>query len=117
MDMAKKKAIKIHETLPALLKARGMSLSQLSRKTGTPLSTLSTWLDEGAKPKDPAAVALCAGTLGATMHHLLFGLPEDEAGFDQLKTEVVLSGYYKLRLERVIPHSPRKQESEDEQED
>jgi transcriptional regulator with XRE-family HTH domain len=116
VPMAKKKQIRINEILPALLKESGMNMSELSRATSIPVSTIATWLEEGARPSDVAAVALCAEALSTTMHHLLFGSPEREPSLDDLPTEMVMSGYYRLRLEKVI-HSPRKKKPKSEDDD
>lgn len=96
--------VKTHETLPRLLKARGLTTTKLSKLTKIPNSTLSTWLTPGVKPKDPEQVATVAEALGVTMFELLFGEREDERDLavENLELEPVLDGLYRLRLEKVV---------------
>jgi transcriptional regulator with XRE-family HTH domain len=99
--------LKIHIVLKRLLKERGnLSISELSRRTGVPHSTISTWLLPKAKPKDPSQIAAVAKELGTTMHYLLFEELENEVTLETLPTTPVLEGLYRVILQKVIlPHS------------
>ena len=99
-------ALKIHAVLRRVLKERGMTTTQLARTAGVPQSTLATWLVSGAKPKDPEQVAKVSRVLGISLHQLLFDEPEQAHPLTGIETEIVLDGFYRLRLERVV--SPKK---------
>lgn len=110
--MAKlRKKIKIDQVLPRLLKMASMSLSELSRASGCPVSTLGTWLQAGSKPKDISAVAAVAEILEVPLSKLLFDEVEQEPDLKELPVEVVLDGYYRLRLEKIMPSGRKKREN------
>ncbi|MGK5083264.1 helix-turn-helix transcriptional regulator [Bdellovibrionota bacterium FG-1] len=95
---------KISIVLPRLLRERGFTQSQLSKNSGIPLSTLSTWLLPKSKPRDPEAVFKVANALGVTLEELLFDQRpvEREVTLEALPLEKLLDGLYRIRLERVI---------------
>lgn len=97
-----KKKLKLHETIPALLQKRSMTLRRLAKIANVPPSNLSAWQIPGAKPKDILQVSAVAEALGVSLNFLLFGKPEKRINLDELPTEVVMTGVYKLKLERVI---------------
>ncbi|QDK37199.1 helix-turn-helix domain-containing protein [Bdellovibrio sp. NC01] len=105
------KKLKLHETIPALLKKRGMTLRALAKASKVPPSNISGWAVPGAKPKDILQVAAVAEALEVSLNFLLFGKPEKKIDLDELPSEVVVSGVYRLRLERIIQH---KNQDEDE---
>lgn len=99
------KKLKLHETIPALLKKRGMTLRKLAKLAKVPASNISGWAVPGSKPKDILQVSAVADALGVSLNFLLFGKPDKKINLDELPTEVVMSGVYKLKLERIIPQS------------
>lgn len=95
--------IKIKSVLRRILEERKLSIKELAKQCGVSASTISTWLTTNGSPKSPEHVASVARCLGIPMHTLLFDMPEPtEASIEQAQTDVVLEGYYKLRLEKVI---------------
>lgn len=97
-----KKKLKIHETLPRLFKERGLTLRRLSQLSGVPASNLSAWQVVGTKPKDILQVSAVADALNVPLSFLLFGKSEKKIHLEELPSEVVLTGVYRLRLERII---------------
>ncbi len=95
------KEIKIHQVLRALIKDRNVTTTQVSKATGVPNSTLSTWLLPGAKPRDPRHIAAVAEYFQVSIEYLLFEAIQPPA-LNVLPMEQILDGYYRLRLERVI---------------
>lgn len=107
------KKLKLHETIPALLKKRGMTLRELAKLAKVPASNISGWAVPGARPKDILKVASVADALGVSLNFLLFGKPEKKINLDELPTEVVMAGVYKLKLERIIQQKNTDNEEED----
>jgi transcriptional regulator with XRE-family HTH domain len=107
-----KKKLKLHETLSRLLKERGMTLRRLSKESGVPPSNLSAWQVPGTKPKDVLQVAAVADVLGVSLSFLLFGKSEKKINLEELPTELIMSGVYRLRLERVLPQPTDDDEEE-----
>lgn len=98
------KEIKIHLVLRRLLAKNGITTSALSKATGVPNSTLSTWLLPSARPKDLRHLKAVADYFQVCIEDLLF----DEfppVVLNALRSEAILDGYYRLRLEKVLPPS------------
>ena len=79
-----------------------MTLRALAKAAKVPASNISGWTLPGAKPKDVLQVSAVADALNVSLSFLLFGKPEKKIDLDELPTEVVMSGVYKLKLERII---------------
>lgn len=98
----KKKSIIINEILPKLLKERGLTAKKVSLETSVSQSTLSTWTLPNAKPRNIDDVAAVAEFLNVSLNYLLFGELDQPNDLLDMNGEVVLSGIYKLRLERIV---------------
>lgn len=98
----KKKPIVINEVLPKLLREKKLTAKVLSQKTGVSQSTISTWSLPKAKPRNIDDVALVAEYLGVSLNFLLFGEVDRPTDLEQVQGEVVLSGIYRLRLEKLV---------------
>jgi transcriptional regulator with XRE-family HTH domain len=96
------KQIRIHQTLQHLLKLHSWSISELGRRSGVPLSTLSTWLLPEARPSDPQQIEKVASALGTSMHYLLFGEPENKNLEEFFPGQVVLDGFFRVRIEKIL---------------
>ena len=96
------KTIKIHLVLRRLLQERGLTTSQLSKQVGLPNSTIATWLQADCKPTDVSKIAVVAEYFGIGMHRLLFDQEETATPLTGIQTEIVLDGFYRLRLEKVL---------------
>ena len=98
----KKKEIVISDVLPRLLKERKLTAKKLSQATSVSQSTLSTWTLPKAKPRNIEDVATVADFLGVSLNYLLFGEADEPQDLQNLDGEIVLSGIYRLKLERLI---------------
>lgn len=106
--MKKKKLIIINQILPKLLKEKGVTAKVVSRETGVSQSTLSTWGLPSAKPRNVADVAAVADFFEVSLNYLLFGEIDEPSDLEQVNGEIVLSGVYRLKLEKLIIPSKRK---------
>lgn len=95
------KEIKIQFVLKRLMKERRITASQLSKATGVPNSTISTWLLPDANPKDTVQLAQVAEYFHVSLEYLLFDHGQ-KGPYDVFPLEPLMDGYYRLRLERVI---------------
>jgi|GEM_PF-4979345 len=95
-----KKQIKIFEILPALLKKKGVSIRQASKATNVPQSTLNSWTQKNAKPTELVSLKLLADYLSVSVDYLLWG-EKQKTNIDELDTDVILSGLFKIRLEKI----------------
>lgn len=95
-----KKKIKIHEVLPRLLEKRKLSIRELARSTGVAQTTLNSWTKPNAKPSEISSLKLVADFFGITLDYLLWNEPQ-KTNVEQLETDVILSGLFKIRLEKV----------------
>jgi transcriptional regulator with XRE-family HTH domain len=92
--------IKIAETLKALLKENGISLRELSKRSGVPVSTLSEW-SSNREPKSPIQTRRVAEALGVSMHYLLFGESDQQEPLAKLFKEDVFNGTFEISVKRV----------------
>ncbi len=100
--MGQKKRIIISTILPGLLKARGLTAKRLATLSDVPQSTVATWLVAGSRPRNIEDVAAAADVLEVSLQHLLFGETSDPGDLETIPAETVLSGVYRLRLERLV---------------
>lgn len=85
--------------LQRLMKARGLTQSQLARKSGVPRQVISVWLG-GVEPRKLGHLKKVADGLGTTMDHLCYGTTVSDAS--ELAVEQILgSGHFEVRLRRV----------------
>jgi transcriptional regulator with XRE-family HTH domain len=96
--MEKRKLV-IHEILPKLLKQKNLSIREVSRRTSLPQATLNSWTKHNARPSDIQALKQVSQLLGVSLDYLLYG--ELVTDLDSLPTDVLLSGLFKIRLEKV----------------
>lgn len=94
--------LRIHVVLKRLLEERKVTSTQLSKVVGIPKSTISTWLLPTAKPTDVEQIQKVAKFFKISMSQLLFDEVESGNGLQAVQTELVLDGYYRLRLEKII---------------
>lgn len=86
--------------LAPLLKQKGITLSELSRRTGVPKGTLSQWRKRSQSISMTQAKAV-AHELGIGLHTLVFGKPDpNESIAEEVLTEI-FSGTVKVTLHRV----------------
>lgn len=92
--------IKIASTLKQLLKERGISLRELSKRSGVPVSTLSEW-SSNREPKSPIQTRKVAEALGVSMHFLLFGEDDRQEPLQKLLKEDLFQGTFEISIKRV----------------
>ena len=76
-DQANLTAFRLRHNLAALLRARGMTAAELSRKTGVAKQVLSDWI-AGVQPRKLEQLYVVARTLGVSMEELCFATPESD---------------------------------------
>ena len=94
-----KKKIQIHKVLPELLKKKNVSIREVSRKTSVPQATLNSWTKDGSKPSDVNSLKLVASYFQISMDYLLYA--ESVQDFENIETDVLLNGLFRIRLEKV----------------
>ncbi len=98
--------LRISQVLRTLLAERGLSVRQLSKETGIPQSTLSSYL-AGRALSNPLQVSAVAQYLGVSLDYLLFGEEPLASSLESILTEEVFSGWLKVKVERAIPTKRR----------
>jgi transcriptional regulator with XRE-family HTH domain len=94
------KKIKIHEILPELLKAKGVSIRKASSETKVAQTTLNSWTKPNAKPTELDSLKAVADFLGVSLEYLLWG-QKPKVNINELETDILLSGLFKIRLEKI----------------
>ena len=97
----KKDLVKTSEVLLRLLEKRGMSIRELSRQTGIPQRTLNQWAQPSSNPSDVIAIKKLADFLGVSVDYLLFGTTPQPTKLSDLEADVLLSGIFRIKLERI----------------
>jgi transcriptional regulator with XRE-family HTH domain len=92
--------IKIAQTMKQLLKERGMTLRELSKRSGVPVSTLSEW-SSNREPKSPTQTRKVAQALGVSMHYLLFGEDDSQEPLQKLLKEDLFQGTFEITVKKV----------------
>jgi transcriptional regulator with XRE-family HTH domain len=91
----------LKKQLEHLIKIRGLTASELSRKSGVSKQVVSLWLG-GAKPKNIDQVKSIADTLGVTLDYLLFGTEEKTAnGLDTFMGDEWFGGVFEVKFRRI----------------
>lgn len=97
-----------------LMAEKGMTLTELSARTGVSTSTLGDWRSSAVQPADYRAVKKVAKVLGVSMSFLLTGETDDT---DMIKTPTLAevlgegdsySGIFKISIQRLVPKSGKK---------
>lgn len=92
--------IKIAQTMKQLLKERGITLRELSKRSGVPVSTLSEW-SSNREPKSPTQTRKVAQALGVSMHFLLFGEDDSQEPLQMLLKEDLFQGTFEITVKKV----------------
>ncbi len=94
--------VKLKIILEKLLKDKGISARELSRRTGIPQSTLNNYLS-GREPK-VENVLILAKFFGTTIEFLLTGVDDRPPSLDDVFVEGLFEGWLKVKIERAIPN-------------
>lgn len=73
---------RLRHNLAAVLKARGMTAAELSRRTGVAKQVLSDWM-AGVQPRKLEQLFVIAKTLGVSMDDLCFAKSTGDLSFDE----------------------------------
>lgn len=92
--------VKIGPVLKKLLKQQGLSLKELSKASGVPISTLGEWANN-RNPRNPIQVKRVSETLGVSMHFLYFGEEDNKEPIQKLLKEELFSGTFEINIRRV----------------
>ena len=106
------KKAKLDKVLKALMKARDIKASDLSKASGVPAATLSSLLNGGQTQKPEHLWAL-SQYFKVSIEFLLFGEEDRRPTLEEVLTESVFSGWLKVTIEKAIPDK-RKIKSDDE---
>ena len=87
--------------LKKLVSQNGMNLRQLSKVTGVPQATLSSYMSGGGSSK-PQHIRALARHFNVSMEYLLFG-EDSRPSFESILTEHVYDGWLKVKIERTVP--------------
>lgn len=96
------KKARLDKVLKALMKARGIKASDLSKSTGVPAATLSSLLNGGQTQKPEHLWAL-SQHFKVSIEFLLFGEEDRRPTLDDVLTEGIFSGWLKVTIEKAIP--------------
>lgn len=92
--------VKIGTVLKKQLKENAMTLRQLSKLSGVPVSTLSEW-SSNREPKSPTQIKKVAQALGVSMHYLLFGEDDNQEPLQKLLKEDIFQGTFEISIKKV----------------
>lgn len=104
-DHPKVLRMKLPENLIKIMKAKGLSLSSLSRKSGVPKSTLAAWT-KGRETLNVTQIKKVADVLGVDLHTLIFGEPDPNSAAD---TDLVqmFSGDIRVTVHKILKKKPK----------
>ena len=94
------KKLKINETLVKVLESRRMTMTNLSKKSGIPLSSLSEWKKNNRNP-NAEDLAKVAAVLDCSIHYLLFGSEDPSEPIQKVLKEEFFKGTFEITLKRV----------------
>jgi transcriptional regulator with XRE-family HTH domain len=95
--------VKLKIILEKLLKDKGISARELSRRTGIPQSTINNFLS-GRGSHKPEQILILSKYFGTTMEYLLFGEDTRQPSLDEVLVEGIFEGWLKVKIERAIPN-------------
>lgn len=92
--------IKIGQTLSMLMKQKRMSLTEISKNTKVPVSTISEWLSNRT-PKNPVQVSKVSKFLSVSLHFLLFGEEDSSEPIQRIIKNDIFQGTFEITLRKV----------------
>ncbi len=98
--------VKLKTILEKLLKDKGISARELSRRTGIPQSTINNFLS-GRGSHKPEQILTLSKYFGTTMEYLLFGEDTRQPSLDDVLTENIFDGWIKIRIEKAVKNQRR----------
>jgi len=97
-------SVQLPNVLQRLMKAKPVSVRQLSKDLGgrIPVSTLSSYLGGRKASYSPDHLQALAEYFDVSVDFLLFG-QERSSGINALLTELVYDGWLRVKIERAVP--------------
>ena len=92
--------LKIAQTLSYILDSRRLTIKEISKATGVPMSSISGWKKDNRSPHAEQA-AKVARHLGVTVHYLLFGEEDHEEPLQKILKEDFFSGTFEITVKKV----------------
>lgn len=92
--------LKIAQTLSHLMESRRITLKEISKGTGVPLSSIAEWKKNNRNPKVEDAGKV-ADFLGITLSHLLFGQEDRQEPLQKILKEEFFKGTFEINIKRV----------------
>ncbi len=92
--------LKISQTLSHILESRRLTIKEVSKATGVPMSSISGWKKDNRSPHAEQAGKV-ARHLGVTVHFLLFGEEDHEEPFQKILKEDFFSGTFEITVKKV----------------
>lgn len=92
--------MKLSSTLTSLCKKRGITLTELARRSGVPKQTLHNWTT-GRRSINPDQIKRVAQVLETSVHYLLYGEQDPfESPAEEILREI-FSGDVRVTLHRI----------------
>lgn len=94
--------LKIGTVLARVMRERRLSVKELSKTSGVPVSTIHEWIN-GRSPRDPLQAKKVADALQISLNRLLFDTPDltESINLNQILKEDVFSGVFEINIKRV----------------
>ena len=94
--------MKLKEQIQYYLNVRGMTATELSRRSGVPRQNISNWL-MNQKPKDVEQVKRVADIFQVSLDHLLFGEPKPMETNKNTYPEFehLMNGRFEIRIKKI----------------
>ena len=104
MIVKRKSNVQFNLVLKKLMESKKVGVKELSKTSGIPQSTLSSYLHGVKASYDPTHLQTLSAVFSVSLEFLLFGREKNPvSALNSLLTEQVFSGYLKVNIERVIP--------------
>lgn len=92
--------LKISQTLTHILESRRLTIKEVSKATGVPMSSISGWKKDNRSPHAEQAGKV-ARHLGVTVHFLLFGEEDHEEPLQKILKEDFFTGTFEITVKKV----------------
>lgn len=92
--------MKLGPTITQLCKKQGLSLTELSRRTGVPKQTLHSWTS-GRRSVNPMQIKKVADCLKVSVHYLLYAENDPYESPSEEILKEIFSGDVRVTLHRI----------------
>lgn len=102
MDFCMKTPMKlqIDKALTELLKSKGITLRELSKHTGVPLSSLSEWKKNNRNP-NAEHLSTISMFFGCSVHYLLYNQDDPAEPIQKILKSELFQGTFEITLKKV----------------